>query len=233
MIGEGWPRRRTGSSRLVIVDDHDLARAGLRAILQGQRGIEIVGEVSGGQEAIALCRRLRPDLVLMDVRMPDMDGLTATRAIKHECPNTSVIIVTMYENPDYVLEAIKAGAAGYLLKDATQREVLSAIRRVLQGESLLDPKQAAALLRRLIEEAQGSNTRDPSVRLSPREMEVLHLVAMGLTNREIAERLMVSVGTVKVHVERIIGKLGVADRTQAAVRAVQWGLITAVSSESS
>lgn len=214
------------TARILIVDDHELARSGLRAMLAGHPGIEVAGEAGGGREALALCRGVRPDLVLMDVRMSDMDGLEATRAIKAEHPEISVIIVTMHEDPDYLLEAVKAGAAGFLVKDATERELVGAVRRVLQGESLLDSRLAAQLLHRL--------TRDSSPggrlveKLSPREMEVLVLVAQGLTNKEIGARLYVSPGTVKLHVQHIIGKLGVSDRTQAAVQAIQLGLIQPV-----
>src|SRR5688572_12060107 len=120
-----------GRARLVIVDDHDLARAGLRSLLSGERGLEVVGEATNGAEALAVCRQVQPDLVLMDVRMPDIDGLGATRAIKRETPTTSVILFTLYENPDYLVEALKAGAAGYLLKGATKREIVSGVRQVL------------------------------------------------------------------------------------------------------
>jgi DNA-binding NarL/FixJ family response regulator len=215
-------------ARLIIADDHDLARAGLRSMLAGERGLDIIGEAINGREAVSLCRRLQPDLVLMDVRMPEMDGLAATRAIKSECPGVSVIIVTMHENPDYLFEALKAGAAGYVLKDATQREVIGAVRQVLRGESLLNAEVATRLLRRLAEETARPQER-PAAMLTPREIEVLRLLAHGLTNREIAARLVVSVGTVKVHVERILAKLGVSDRTQAAVRAVKLGLATPTS----
>jgi DNA-binding NarL/FixJ family response regulator len=216
-------RRGAPTARLVIADDHDLARAGLRSMLAGERGLEIVGEATTGREALMLARRLQPNLVLMDVRMPEMDGLAATRAIQAECPRVSVLIVTMHENLDYLFEALKAGAAGYLLKDATQREVVGAVRQVLRGESLLNGEMAARLLHRLAEEPARSD-HAPVVPLTPREAEVLGLLAQGLTNREIAGRLFLSVGTVKVHVERILSKLGVSDRTQAAVRAVTLGL---------
>ncbi|HLH23870.1 MAG TPA: response regulator transcription factor [Chloroflexota bacterium] len=216
-------RPAAATARLVIADDHDLARAGLRSMLAGERGLAVVGEAANGREALALARRLQPDLVLMDVRMPEMDGLAATRAIKAECPRVSVVIVTMHENLDYLFEALKAGAAGYLLKDATQREVVSAVRQVLRGESLLNGELATRLLHRLAEEPAQQDPL-PTVPLTPREAEVLRLLAQGLTNREIAGQLYVSVGTVKVHVERILAKLGVSDRTQAAVRAVTLGL---------
>src|SRR4051812_23373038 len=193
-------RRAAASARLVIVDDHDLARAGLRSMLAGERGLEVIGEATNGREALALARRLQPNLMLMDVRMPEMDGLTATRAIKAECPGVSVIIVTMHENLDYLFEALKAGAAGYLLKDATQREVVGAVRQVLRGDSLLNGEMAARLLHRLSDDLTRPDEM-PTVPLTPREMDVLRLLSQGLTNREIAGQLFVSVGTVKAHVE--------------------------------
>src|SRR3954454_8520570 len=137
------------SGRVVVADDHDLARAGLSSLLHGERGIEVVGEASAGEQALALCRRLQPDLVLTDVRMPDMDGLAVTRAIKRESPGTSVILFTMYENADYLVEALKAGAAGYLLKGAPRQEIVETVRKVLAGESVLHPQLVLELLRRM------------------------------------------------------------------------------------
>jgi DNA-binding NarL/FixJ family response regulator len=219
------PARR-GTARLIIADDHELARAGLRSMIGGEPGIEIVGEAANGREALDLCRQIQPDLALMDMRMPEMDGLAATRAIKAECPRTSVIIVTLHENPDYLFEALKAGAAGYLLKDASQREVVTAVRRVLRGESLLDPNLASQLLHRLAGEPHDTTGAAAAPeRLTPREHEVLRLLAQGQTDREIARSLMVSTGTVKIHVDHIVAKLGALDRTAAAVRAVELGLL--------
>jgi DNA-binding NarL/FixJ family response regulator len=219
------PRAASGTvSTIVIVDDHDLARAGLRSMLTGAAGLEIVGEATNGREAVALCRRVRPALVLMDVRMPEMDGLAATRAIKAAHPETSVLMVTLQESPDYRLEALTAGAAGYILKDATHGELIGAIRRVLAGESLLNPELATKLLLQLALQAPAA--ADPlAARLTPRERDVLDLLAQGRTNRQIGVSLIISPGTVKVHVERIIAKLGVSDRTQAAVRAIGLGLL--------
>jgi DNA-binding NarL/FixJ family response regulator len=194
-------------------------------MLAGERGLEIVGEAVNGRQALSLCRRLRPDLVLMDVRMPDLDGLAATRAIKQECPGTSVILVTMHENADYLLEAIKAGAAGYVLKGATKRELVSAVRRVLAGESVLEPDLTSQLLRRLAREPR-RDAPTPVEPLTPREREVLRLVARGYTNQEIATELTLSRSTVKTHLEHIIAKLDVSDRTQAAVRAAELGLLS-------
>lgn len=216
-------QRKSEPVRLVIADDHELARAGLRSMLTGQRGLEVIGEATNGREALALCRHLKPDLALLDVRMPEMDGLVATRAIKQECPATSVILITIHDNPEYLLEALKAGAAGYLLKDVSQGELVRALRRVLRGESILDEQLMIRLLRRLAKEMPYEADGTAAL-LSQREREVLQLLAEGKTNREIAGNLTLSVSTVKIHVEHILAKLGVSDRTQAAVRAVELGL---------
>ena len=216
--------------RLVIVDDHELARASLQNMLLDEPDIEVVGEAANGREALSLCSRLRPDLVLMDVRMPEMDGLAATREIKRRHPQISVVMLTMHENPDYLLEALKAGAAGYVLKDAPQEVVVEAVRQVRDGESPLDTKLAARLLRRMAAESVGKRALavrgDPHVEsLTPRELEVLELMKLGLTNRQIAEQLVISLGTAKNHVEHIIAKLGVSDRTQAVVKCLKLGIL--------
>jgi DNA-binding NarL/FixJ family response regulator len=216
--------KRSRMSRLVIVDDHELARAGLVSMLAGERDLEIVGEAADGQQALAACRRLRPNLVLMDVRMPTLDGLAATRLLKQEYPDISVIIVTMHENSDYLFEALKAGAAGYVLKGATKDELVRTVRQVLSGESVLQPEVASQLLRRLAVEHHADQD-SPTEQLTAREREVLELVAQGHTNQEIGRQLTLSMSTVKTHVEHIIAKLGVSDRTQAAVRAVELRLV--------
>jgi DNA-binding NarL/FixJ family response regulator len=218
------PNPATRRKRVVVADDHDLVRAGLRGLLGGERDLEVIGEAANGQEALTLCRRLRPDVVLMDVRMPDMDGLAVTRAIKYESPATSVILFTMYENADYLVEALKAGAAGYLLKGASKREIVSTVRQVVAGESVLHPELVLQLLRRLSGAAQESA---PAEQLTRRERDVLRLIALGQTNREIGETLCLTVSTIKTHVEHVIDKLGVSDRTQAAVRAIELGLLIA------
>jgi DNA-binding NarL/FixJ family response regulator len=241
--------RPTRPVRLIIADDYALVRRGLGSMLAGEPDLEVIGEAANGREALELCRRLKPELVLMDVGMPDMDGLEATWAIKREFPATSVVVVTIHENPDYLFEALKAGAVGYVLKDATQKEVITAVRQVLGGESPLNSALAARLLRRLVDEENRKRNKErpgggpPSEELekSPeslqpfaegltvREIEVLGLLAQGHTNREIAQNLVLSSGTVKVHVQRIIRKLRVSDRTQAAVRAIELGLVSSKS----
>ena len=237
MTEEGFLQKeaRTGPIRIMITDDHALVRDGLQSMLDDEPGLEVVGEAANGREALELCRSLRPDLVLMDVRMPDMDGLEATRAIKGELPSTSVLMVTMHENPDYLMEALSAGAAGYVLKGASGDRLVDAINRTMRGESPLNEELAARLLRRLADKKgeekaqhppQPQRGEDPPLgALTPRETEVVGLLAQGQSNPKIAQTLTISRSTAKVHVERIIRKLEVSDRTQAAVRAIELGLI--------
>lgn len=223
--------------RIVLADDQSLIRMGLRSILAQEPDIEIVGEASTGTEALRLCRLLKPDLVLMDIQMPQMDGLAATREIKAALPMTSVLVLTAHDNLDYLLEAVRAGAAGYLLKESASQSIARAIRRVIDGESPLDQELAMQLLGRLstqIVPAEAKEVmRTDKVRqkmveaLTDRELETLNLLALGMTNQQISESLYLSVGTVKTHVHRIISKLGVSDRTQAAVLAIRLGLTSA------
>ena len=223
--------------RVLIADDHEVVRDGFKRLLGYVEGLEVVGEASNGRKAVELCRRLEPNLVLMDVRMPEMDGLEATRQIKAEQPKISVLVVTTYENPEYLLEAIKAGAAGYVLKDAPNQQLLSAMRRALEGESPINQELATQLIQRLASEGpqasappssaaeSGATSASPLLEdFTPREVEVLGLVLRGKTNQEIASSLSISRATAKVHVRHIIAKLGVSDRTQAVVRALELGL---------
>ena len=229
-------RGETSLARLIIADDQAIIREGIQAMLESELDLEVVGEATNGREALEFCRELCPDVVLMDVRMPVMDGLEATRKIKRECPETSVLMVTTYESSDYLFEAIKAGAAGYVLKNASKPQLSNAIRRTLGGESPLNQELAMEMLRRFALEEQSVAKRPPKPEepsgqpleqsLTDRELEVLRLLACGLSNPEIARRLVISPGTVKHHVRHIASKLGVSDRIQAAVRAVELGLLT-------
>jgi DNA-binding NarL/FixJ family response regulator len=215
---------RAQPARVLIADDHELAREGLRSMLENDPHVEVVAEACSGRDAVRLCDRWRPDLVLMDVRMPDLTGLQATRAIRADHPDTRVLIVTMHEDTDYLIEAVAAGAAGYVLKDATRVELLGAVRRVLR-----DPVSASAELNgRLARQLARQRTAQDELgleRLTAREHEVLCCLTAGCSNPEIASRLVIGRGTVKGYVENIIRKLGVSDRTQAAVKAVQLGLV--------
>lgn len=240
MAGAGVYGEESGKAahpiRLLVADDHGLMRWALGAMLAGEPDLEVVGEAKDGREALALCRKRHPDLVLMDVQMPGMDGISATREIKVEHPETVVLMVTAFEDPDYLLGAVRAGAAGYVLKHADRDELLGAVRGVLSGESPLNQELAMQLLQRLsCETNQRPGPAPVPVErhreeqlpgsLSTRELEVLALLAAGKTNRRIAGELHLSLSTVKGHIERIISKLGVSDRTQAAVKAVELGLL--------
>jgi DNA-binding NarL/FixJ family response regulator len=218
----------------LIADDHALFRAGIRVMLSSRPDIEVVGEAADGEEAVALCRKTRPDLVMMDITMPRMDGVAATRTIKSEFPKTSVLVLTAYADEDLLMEAVRAGAAGFVVKDAVGPiELLDAVRGVLNGESHVDQDLVMRLVRRLADESgprakPASETtveqKAPEGSLTDREKEVLRLLPLGKTNRQIAAELHLSLSTVKKRLERIIAKLGVSDRTQAAVKAIELGL---------
>ncbi len=206
---------------VLIADDHPVVRHGLRTFLEVQEDIEIAGEAADGAEAVALARETLPDVVLMDLVMPSLDGIEATRQIREASPSTKVIVLTSFDDDEKVFPSIKAGAAGYLLKDVHPQELVEAVRKVHRGEALLAPSVAARLMQ---EVAQGKRTAAADA-LTERELEVLRLIARGLSNKLIARELVVSEKTVKTHVSNILAKLHLAHRTQAALYAVRERLV--------
>jgi NarL family two-component system response regulator LiaR len=208
---------------VLIVDDHPLVRQGIRTYLETQRDLVIAGEAASGQEAVDLVTDALPDVVLMDLVMPGMDGVEATRRIRRTSPRTQVVVLTSYHEDAHIFPAIKAGALSYLLKDVGPEELAAAVRAAAAGEAVVHPRVAA----RLVEELRGTRGEAPNVfaELSDREMEVLRLIADGRSNAEIAERLVISERTVKGHVSNILSKLHLADRTQAAVFAWREGIV--------
>ncbi len=234
-------------SRIIIADDHPIFRSAIRQTLERQHNLEVVAEAANGHQALELCRRLRPELVLMDLRMPEVDGVAATRAIKKELPETLVLVLTAVDESRGLSSSLEAGAAGYILKDASPAQITDAVRKVLAGESALNDELAMHLLMSLMNresqkneefrkgESVHSSTAErplgergnshPTPSLTQREVEVLREVVQGQTNQQIARNLSISVSTVKRHIRHISAKLGVSERVQAAVRAVELGLL--------
>jgi len=215
--------------RVVIADDHLLTRVGIRAVLASDTQFELVGEAVNGAEAVALSQSLQPDLVLMDVRMPDMDGLEATRTIKEISPSSVVLILSMFEDPELLIRAVDAGAAGYVSKASSEAALRSAMTDALAGNFPVDLNLVRDTLQRVTVDMPTPTPLaavPPSDVLSARELQVVHLLARGFTNREIGANLVITPSTVKVHVEHILAKMGVSDRTQAAVQAIELGYVT-------
>jgi NarL family two-component system response regulator LiaR len=207
--------------RVLIVDDHKIVRKGLHALLSTEKDIQVVGEAEDGVAAISRVAALHPDVVLMDLVMPAMDGIEATRQITLQWPNVRVLVLTSFAADDKVFPAIKAGALGYLMKDTDPRELVNAIHQVQRGEPSLEPAIARKVLLELSSPSQAKPTTDP---LTLRELEVLRLVSQGMSNREIADKLVVAEWTVRTHVSNILSKLHLASRTQAALYALKTGL---------
>jgi DNA-binding NarL/FixJ family response regulator len=217
------------SLRVLIVDDQALVRAGFRMILEAEHDMEVVGEASDGQEAVAEAQRLSPDVVLMDVRMPEVDGIQATRQLLDREPTTKVVMLTTFDMDEYVYDALKAGASGFLLKDAPPEQLVAGIRAAAEGDALLAPSVTRRVIEEFVRRPPASvRTIPPKLtELTPRELEVLRRMARGLSNAEIAAELVVSETTVKTHVAHVLMKLGLRDRVQAVVLAYESGLVEA------
>lgn len=212
--------------RLMLADDQAMVRSGLRMILESESGLLVVGEAETGVEAVRLAKRERPDVVLMDIRMPEMDGLEATKAITSAHPDVRVIVLTTFDVDDYVYEALRGGASGFLLKDAPADDLIAAVRVVADGGALLAPSVTKRLIAEFADRPREPKSVAELDRLTEREREVLRLVARGLSNSEIAEELYVSETTVKTHVSHVLTKLDLRDRVQAVVFAYESGLAT-------
>jgi len=214
--------------RVLLVDDQALFREGLETLLSVHKDIQVVGQASNGQEAVEVAAKVQPDVVLMDVRMPILDGVGATRRLNKVLPQCRVIVLTTFDDDEYVFDALRAGAVGYLLKDVASARLVEAIRATARGKSILEPSVAAKVIAEftrvssMVPAAQMEQLVEP---LSERESEIMALIATGASNKEIANRLFIAEGTVKNHVTHILGKLGVRDRTQAALKARELGLL--------
>jgi DNA-binding NarL/FixJ family response regulator len=214
--------------RVLLVDDQALFLEGLETLLSVHNDIQVVGQANNGQEAVEVAARIQPDVVLMDVRMPILDGVRATRRITKAMPQCKVIVLTTFDDDEYIFDSLRSGAVGYLLKDVASLQLVEAIRTAARGESILEPSVATKVIAEftrvssMIPSAQMEQLVEP---LSERELEILALIASGSSNKEIADQLFIAEGTVKNHVTHILGKLGVRDRTQAALKARELGLL--------
>jgi DNA-binding NarL/FixJ family response regulator len=220
----------TARIRLVVVDDQGMIRAGFRSLLDAEPDLEVVGEAATGEEALDVVRDLQPDVTLMDIRMPVMDGLAATRRLVADGSATRVLVLTTFDLDEYVFEALRAGASGFMLKDAPADELAAAIRVVAAGDSLLAPSITRRVIDAFVDRAPsrpGGAVPDPALaRLTPREVEVLGLMARGRSNADISEALFVSEATTKTHVSNVLAKLGLKDRVQAVIYAYEHGVVT-------
>jgi DNA-binding NarL/FixJ family response regulator len=212
-------------TRVLIADDDDLMRAGLAELLTADPGIDIVGQAATGRQAVERARRLAPDVVLMDVRMPDLDGIAATRELSRTAPGAKVLILTTFEQDDYIFGALRAGASGFLLKRTRPEELIAAVHTIAAGDSLLSPSVTRRVIDRMAQQPTPELTHRATLEtLTPRERDVLELIARGLSNREIAATLVVEESTIRTHVKRILMKLNLRDRVQAVILAYETGL---------
>jgi two-component system, NarL family, response regulator LiaR len=212
--------------KILIADDHAVVREGTRQILEQEADFEVVAEASDGEEAVRLASSCQPNVAIIDIAMPKMDGIEATRQIKKNCPSVTVLILSAYDDDQFVFSLLEAGAAGYLLKSVRGRELIEAVRQVYAGESVLHPAIARKVLNRFVPAAGETKERKPSETISQREMEVLKLASRGMSNQDIANELCLSLRTVQAHLGHIFNKLQVGSRTEAVVRALKEGWIT-------
>ncbi len=212
--------------RILLADDHAVVREGTRELLEREEDMEVVAEAGDGEEAVRLATVQRPDVAIMDIAMPRLNGIEATKQIKTTCPATAVLVLTAYDDDQYVFALLEAGAAGYLLKDVHAAELIKAIRAVRAGESVLHPAIARKVINRFAQPTDEREKKSALEQLTERELEVLKLAAKGMTNREIAQELVLSVRTVQVHLSNVFGKLGVGSRTEAVVKGLRKGWLT-------
>ena len=215
----------TEKIKIIIADDHTVLREGTRKLLEEEPDMEVVAEAYDGEEAVLLATELKPDIVLMDIAMPKLDGIVATQQIKNKCPDVNVLILSAYDDDQFVFKLLQAGASGYLLKSVHSQELVSGVRAVYQGESVLHPTIARKVLRRLAFASGKSSDTSTAGGLTDREIELLKLMTKGLSNKEIASEVGLSIRTVQGHVGQIFNKLGVNSRTEAVVRGLQEGLV--------
>jgi NarL family two-component system response regulator LiaR len=212
-------------TKILIADDHAMLREGMRNLLAQEKDFELVGEATDGEEAVKMAKELKPDIVTMDIVMPKMNGVEATKLIKQACPEVAILVLSAYSDIRNIIALLEAGAAGYLLKNASGKEVVKAIRAVRSGESVLDPEVTRKLVQRLADISKGQGERDTSGQLTAREMEILKWASRGLSNKEMSEKLFISLRTVKAHMTNIFNKLGCSSRTDAIIKGLKQGYI--------
>ncbi len=212
-------------TRILIADDHAMLREGMHNLLSEEKDFEVVGEAANGEEAVRLARELKPDIVIMDVVMPKLNGVEATKQIKQINPSTAILILTAFSDIRYIIGLLEEGACGYLLKNSAGKEVVKAIRAIRSGESVLDPEVTRKLVQRLASLSKSPDIHDNGGQLTAREMEILKLAAQGLSNKEMSEKLFISLRTVKAHMTNIFNKLGCSSRTDAIIKGLKQGYI--------